>query len=209
MLPCISRAFLSLLLCNGLRISAATSAVQETGIHDQGTVEFLVLDAYGKPLRSSEIEIFRGGGDRPLRKMSGKAPVVTLPYNKYTVRASASLHHTFEREFLLKEPRLFVTLALSPRDHGESPYVFGPPFRVRVSPPPSGKARLWIRFVSLLGVFAKEILVGPSGEASISEVPLGDYIVLVFDDLSLIKTVQFRRTFRNEVCAIELNEKDE
>jgi len=176
---------------------------------ESGTVEFLVLDAYGKPLRSFDIVIFHKstGGLVPVK--STKGGIVTLPYGSYVVRVTASLHHPSERNLLVKEPRLLVSVALSFRDPGESPWVYGPPQKVRVNPPSVERARRWIRFVSLFGVFMKEAIVNPSGEATMSEVPYGDYVVLVFDDSLLIKTLHFRRTLREETCFINLGERDE
>jgi hypothetical protein len=174
-----------------------------------GTVEFSVLDAYGKPLRSFDIVIFRESTDGLVRVKSTDGDIVTLPYGSYVVRVAASLHHPSERKFLIKEPRLLVAVALSFRDPGESPWVYGPPQKVRINPPSVERGRLWIRFVSLFGVFMKEATVNPSGAATMSEVPYGDYVVLVFHDSLLLKTLHFRRTLREETCSIELGERDQ
>jgi hypothetical protein len=188
-----------LLLC-----TEPVSAARQVEKCNSGTVEFLVLDTYGNPLRSFDLVVSGADAEGLSRKVRPNAKPVTLPYGSYVVSGRASLHHPIERGFVLKEPRLLVTVALSFHDPGESQWQYGPPLKVRVRNLPAERGRLWIRLVSLLGVFVKEAVLERSGEVSIYEVPYGDYVVLVFQDSQLLETVQFRRTLREEECSINL-----
>jgi hypothetical protein len=198
-MSCLAVLSCCLLWCAG-PVSAATQAEKR----EYGIVELLVLDTYGKPLRSFDGVISSEDADGLSRKVRAKAETVTLPYGSYVIRGRASLHHPFERRFWLKEPRLLVVVALSFHDPGESPWVYAPPLKLRIWNLPSERGRVWVRFVSSLGEFAKEVVVERSGEGSINEVPYGDYVVLVFQDSELLKTAHFRRTLREEECSINL-----
>jgi hypothetical protein len=199
-MSCLAVLLHCLLWCAG-PVSAATQGAEK---REYGIVELLVLDTYGKPLRSFEGVISSEDADALSRKVRAKAETVTLPYGAYVIRGRASLHNPVERRFWLKEPRLLVVVALSFHDPGEFPWVYAPPLKVCVRNLPLERGRVWVRFVSLLGDFAKEVVMERSGEGSINEVPSGDYVVLVFQDSQLLKTAHFRRTLREAECFINL-----
>jgi hypothetical protein len=194
------------LLCCLLWVARPTSATAQTEKDEYGTVELLVMDTYGNPLRSFEGTVTTAGGSGLSRQLRSNAETITLPYGPYVIRGRASLHHPLEREFLLREPRLLVTVALPFHDPGESRWVYAPPLNVSVRNLPAGRGRIWVRFISLMGEFTKEAAVKSSGEVAVNEVPFGDYIVLLFRDSQLLKTARFRRTLRDFECSIDLTD---
>lgn len=191
-------------LCCSFWHSAVVSAGTREVATDYGVLELVVLDTYGAPLRSFEVEIASESAPDVRRRASPKTGAMKLPYGTYVIRGNASLHHGIEHRFVLHEPRLLLTIALPFRDPGESPWVYAPPLKVRIQNAPSNTGRLWVRLLSLFGTFTKEATVEQSGEVSVNEIPYGDYLVLVFQDSRLLKTTRYRRTVKDHECSIKL-----
>jgi hypothetical protein len=168
-----------------------------------GTIEIIVSDTFGQPLRSFEVEIIGGAARQTVHKVSQKASAVELPYGCYMVRGSASMHQTFERSVLLDQPHLVVLVAFAFLDPGESELLYTPLLgRVMHLPPGPGKA--WLRIVSVFGTFAKEGLVSAEGRFELSGVPYGEYFAIVLRDLQVLKVQRFSKTIREEEVAIDL-----
>jgi hypothetical protein len=169
----------------------------------EGVVNFLVSDTSGKPIKAYSLEIQPGNREKSERAISVKRDRIKLPYGSYVVRCKASLHHWFEREFDLTEPNLLVTVALAARLHGERETVHDP-LDGQVMGLTPGRGPHWIRIVSLLGLFMKEGSVEDSGAFRLEEVPLGDYIALVFKDRELLKIQRISHTIRLDKVVLDL-----
>jgi len=168
-----------------------------------GIVHFLVLDTYGRIFDSFEIEISDSSGDKIKVTKQGD---VQLAFGTYRARGTVGLHHPIEKQIIVDSPRSLQVFAFSFLDPGLST-VLHSSIHGKVVDPPPGANLLWIKAISLRGEFIKVIQTQSDGAFVINAVPYGDYLFLVFQGGTLIRTQQFSFTVREEEAIISAKAK--
>lgn len=66
------------------------------------------------------------------------------------------------------------------------------------------KARYWVRVIPLYGQHMRESAVDRSGLFVVEDVPLGEYLVVPFLDLSVVNDCRFEHTVKGDEVLISL-----
>lgn len=190
---------LMLLLC-----AESVFLAQEAANRRMGTLDLMVSDTYGQTIKSFEIEIVSNDDAKNVRRVN-HAGAITIPYGTYTIRGRASLHEQFERRVILNESRMLVLVAFPFVHYGESSQRQTPVLG-HVENLPTSAGVNWVRIVSVFGELAREALVDAKGNFEVSEVPYGDYLILVFHDLENLRVLKFSKTVQNVDVVVNLAE---
>ncbi|MBN9659007.1 MAG: hypothetical protein J0H49_12560 [Acidobacteria bacterium] len=169
-----------------------------------GSIEIVVTDTFGKPLKRSEISIARTGKEKPGTQfhLSGSG-VIRAPYGEYVIRGTASLHQDFARSITLKEDHLLVLVAFAFRDPGTSRVVYTD-LHGEVASSKNPERGIVVKAVGVWSSFSKEASVSGEGRFVLREVPYGEYLLLVFRASDLVAIERFTRTVREERAIIHL-----
>jgi hypothetical protein len=168
-----------------------------------GTLDLIVSDTYGVPLKSFDIEIVPEGAVPEASRVVRQSGSLELPFGRYTLRGRASLHEPVVRRIVVDGPHTLVLVAFPFRDPGDSTVV-RTALRGHIVGLASGPGPNWVRAVALFGDSFGEAAVDANGNFRITGLPYGEYLLVVFHGMDAIHIERFRKTIQEPEAAIDL-----
>lgn len=148
---------------------------------ESSDVSVLVLDTFGKPLRSWDLKVFREERSGHKEVVFNKAEKLRLRYGVYRFHAKASLHFAGDRVVEIATPSTVIVLALPFRGTEHTAGSLFGDVRGRISNLENGAAPVVLRLSSPLTSFLAEAFVEPDGSFFVKDVPPGEYIATCLD----------------------------